>query len=87
MAIKLKDFTKHELVGLNIKVIDSKNKDNKGIEGKIIDETKNTITIMHKSKKKLLFKNNIKFETTIENKKIEVDGKVLAKRPEERIKR
>ena len=73
---------KEELIGLNITVINSKNKSNIGLTGKIIDETKNTITIKIKGSTKKIIKNNVELE--IDGKKI--DGKKLAVRPEERLK-
>ena len=36
---------KEELIGLNAKIIDSKNPQNINIEGRIVDETKNMIII------------------------------------------
>lgn len=68
-----------ELIGKKIKIIESKNKTNKGIKGKVIDETKNTITIDDKK----FIKKNITFE--IDGKIIE--GKDIMFRPEERIKK
>ena len=40
--MNIKDIAKHELIGLTIEIIDSKNKDNIGIKGVVINETKNT---------------------------------------------
>ena len=73
---------KEELIGLNITVINSRNKSNIGLAGKIIDETKNTITIKIKGSTKKIMKNDV--ELDIDGKKIE--GKKLAVRPEERLK-
>ena len=67
-----------EFIGKDVKV------DN--IRGRIIDETKNTITLESEKKRKVLFKNNITFETKINNKTIQIKGEILTKRPEERIK-
>ena len=87
MRFKLKDIIKHELIGLNIKITESKNKANIGLTGKIIDETKHTITIKTKTRKKMVFKNNIKLELKLNNKKISVNGKLLTGRPEDRVKK
>jgi len=83
--MKFKDIVKHEIIGLQARIADSKNKANLGVEGKIIDETKSTITIKTKKGRKMLFKNNIKIELKIDSRKILVDGSRLAGRPEERI--
>lgn len=80
------EILRHELIGLNAKVIESKNQANVAIQGKIGDETKNTITIIQGNKKKRLMKKNVVLEITFKNKRFHVDGKLLAKRPEDRIK-
>lgn len=74
----------HELIGLEIKVEDSKNKSDLNLQGKIVDETKYTIKIIHQGKIKTLMKNNITFKLKKNNQTFE--GKDLTKRPEERIK-
>lgn len=78
-------IAREELIGREIKIIGAKNKHNIGIEGKVVDETKNMIVVLSDGKEKQLLKNNI----TILFKKegLKVDGKILAGRPEERIKK
>ena len=87
MKFKLKDIVKYELIGLQAKIADSKNKANIGLTGKIIDETKKTITIKTKGSKKMVFKNNIKLELKINKQNILVDGNLLIGRPEDRVKK
>ena len=55
----MKQITKYEFIGSYAEIVDSTNKSNIGIKGKIIDETKNTILIEQKNKQKRLFKKNI----------------------------
>ena len=86
MGINVKDIVKHELIGLKTKVVDSKNKANIGIKGKIIDETKNTIIIESKGEKKRLFKNNIIIDVQVNKKIVRINGKLLSGRPKERVK-
>lgn len=81
-----KELERHELIGLICKIIDAKNKDLIGLKGKIIDETKNTLKIQHNNKTKIILKNQVTLEFTIKNKKIQIKGEKLTKRPEERIK-
>jgi len=71
-----------EFIGKTIEIVDSKNKEQKNIKGKIIDETKNTFTIKTQNKTIKILKKDKKFK--IENQKI--DGNKITKRPEERIK-
>jgi ribonuclease P protein subunit POP4 len=86
MGIDVKGIIKHELIGLKAKVIDSKNKANVGIAGKIIDETKHTIIIESKGKQKRLFKNNITLDVHLDKKIVRINGKLLSGRPKERVK-
>ena len=83
MKWKLKDIIRDELMGLKTEIIDSENKSNIGIKGKIIDETKHTIIIQAKGKRKRLFKNNI----TLKINKQVINGKLLLGKPKERIKK
>jgi ribonuclease P protein subunit POP4 len=70
------------LIGSIIQIEGSKNKTLNGINGKIIDETKNTITIQTtKGTKKI-----IKDQTTIRVNNKTIDGKKLIGRTESRIK-
>lgn len=45
---------KGELIGSQVKIIEAKNSSLLGLEGKIIDETKNTITIENGKKRKII---------------------------------
>lgn len=80
--MNVEKLVRDELIGLNVNVV------GKNISGKIIDETKNSILVeTQKGNKKMVLKNNNKFEFAFLDKKIVVDGKQLAFRPEDRIKR
>jgi len=74
---------KREIIGLDIEVRGAKNKDLVGVEGKIIDESKNSILIKKGDKKKRLLKDQIKV-LLIQGKAVDV--KKIANRPEERIR-
>lgn len=84
--MKLEDIAKHELIGLMTTITESTNKSQKGIKGKIIDETKHTIKIQTKNGTKTIQKKNITIEIEVENKKIRINGKVIEGKPEERVK-
>ncbi len=86
MSHKNKNLLKDELIGLNIEIIESKNKDNLKIKGKIIDETKFTITILQKNKQKKLMKKNIKIKVKYRGQDHIIDCEKIQKRPEERLK-
>ncbi len=78
---------RQELIGNEAEITASKNKCADGLKGKIIDETKNTITILTQGKKrKKLAKSTIKFTITREGSKTEIDGSGICLSPEDRIK-
>lgn len=83
--MNMKTLLKGELIGLEAEITDSENKRNIGIKGKIIDETQNTFTIKGKKTWMVVKKQNI-FLFKTKNKKIKINGKLIVKRPEERIK-
>ncbi|MBW6451819.1 MAG: ribonuclease P protein subunit [DPANN group archaeon] len=86
--MKIIDFPRSELIGLEIKIIKSTNNMILNIKGKIIDETKKTITIQTDTQRIIIIKENCVFEIiTRDNNKIEINGKLLYGRPEERIKK
>lgn len=80
-----KRFVKSELIGLTIEIINSKNKSLTGLKGKIIDETKNMLII----EKNNIIKRIIKNQLTLyfPKQKIEINGKFLIGRPEDRLKK
>jgi ribonuclease P protein subunit POP4 len=81
-------IVQQELIGLNAKVVKSSHPGYVGIEGKVLDETRNTILILHKNKKKTVIKNRSVFNfTTPDGTIVEIDGKAIIGRPEARIKK
>ncbi|MBI2135074.1 ribonuclease P protein subunit [Candidatus Woesearchaeota archaeon] len=56
------------------------------IEGKIIDETKNSFLVMTKNARKRVLKGNSLFQVKTANGFVEVDGKAISMKPEDRIK-
>ena len=79
---------RREFIGTEIKIKESKNQTNVGISGKIIDETRNTFTISHKGKKRRIIKSPNTFHFHFPDGTIvEIAGRLLIGRPENRIKR
>lgn len=81
-----KQVIKIEFIGLKARIIDAKNEQYVGIEGTIIDETKNFIIVQTKIGKKNVAKKGTIFEIGQKNCKIKVHGNLIEKRPEDRIK-
>lgn len=76
--MKLQD----EYLGKKIKITKSNIKNQENIQGTIINETKNTFTILTNKGEKKILKNKKEFqiEQTL------INGKKIQKKPEERIK-
>jgi ribonuclease P protein subunit POP4 len=84
----LSHILQNELIGLRVKVVKSLNPSCIGLSGKIIDETRNTFKILHNNDEKILIKRDCIFHFILPDKTIiEVDGKVLIGRPEDRVKK
>lgn len=83
----IKDTVKHEFIGKVIEIVDSVNKSNIGLLGKVINETRNTFSLDTSKGKKNLMKKNIKIKTIIKNKEVIIDGKSLTGHPKDRIKK
>jgi len=82
-----RNLIRHELIGLNVKIIDSSNKFHVGIKGMVVDETKNLLIIETKKGLKRVQKKGTKFVFTIPNgRKFKVNGTRIIARPEDRIK-
>ncbi|MEM3458581.1 MAG: ribonuclease P protein component 1 [Candidatus Bathyarchaeia archaeon] len=82
------DIIRCEFIGNEAKVAKSTHTGYLGISGKIVDETRNTFTILHKGEKKIVIKNMAVFHFKFPDGTIvEIDGKILTGRPEDRLKR
>ncbi len=74
----------HELIGKEIVVINATNPSLLDLGGKVVDETKNTLVIEYKGEQKTLMKSQVDIKVKETDKIIE--GKELARRPEDRLK-
>lgn len=78
---------RRELIGLEAKVVKATNPSYVGISGRVIDETKETVTILSRGEEKTIIKRIAVFHFTLpDGTVLEVDGKVIVGRPEDRIK-
>lgn len=83
-----KNLHLHELIGLKVKISKSSSRGLIGLEGKVVDETKNLLVIETKKGDKKISKISSTFEFELENgEKVELKGKDIAFRPEERTKK
>lgn len=82
MAITPKNLPKHELIGLQVEVIESTDETLIGVKGEVLDETQSTLRIEDKQVEK---KNSIFRFKLPDGQEVKLDGKLIAKRPEERV--
>ena len=88
MPITPYNLVRHELIGLRVKIKDSMNKSQVGLTGRVIDETFKILKIETNKGEKNIPKDIAIFIFTLPNgTKVQVDGKVLISRPEDRIKK
>lgn len=81
------NLIRHELIGLNVKIVRDSNPCNLNISGTVVDETRNTLTIMKDSVQKMISKNNALFQFNLPSKDVQVEGVNLIGRPEDRVKK
>ena len=86
--INSRNIVYHELIGLYAEVNDSNTESLIGISGNIIDETKKTLLIETNNGEKLIPKNVSIFQFKLpDGNWVEINGKILLNRPEDRIKK
>lgn len=81
MPITPENLPKHELIGLDTEIVESTDEGLEGLEGEVMDETKSMLRIGDKWVEK---KNCIFLFRIPSGEKVQVDGGLIAKRPEER---
>ncbi len=84
--MKAEELLRQEFIGLRMEVKASSNDANVGIKGMIIDETKSSFVVDTEKGEKRLLKNTITFEVDVKGKRYRIQGKLLQKRPQDRIK-
>lgn len=85
MKRKASNLHSHELLGLEVEVMD---KDNKVIaKGEVFDETKESLVLKINSERKTYLKRAHFFCFNLEGTKVLLSGSRIVGRPEERIKR
>lgn len=81
-------IVQNEFIGLETKVVKSPNKSLVGIKGKVVNETRNSFIILQDREEKIIIKENTFFDFVLpDGTVVEIDGKVLIGRPEDRIKK
>jgi ribonuclease P protein subunit POP4 len=82
------EIIRHELIGTEARVSKSTHIGYVGLSGRIVDETRNTLTILDGAQRKIIPKSSAIFHLSFHDGTIvEVDGRLLTGRPEDRLKK
>jgi ribonuclease P protein subunit POP4 len=86
-GITPQNILRHELIGLNVKIAVAKDPNMRGIRGKIVNESRNMLTIVDGGRKRLVPKDVATFRFKLKDGTlVDVDGARLVARPENRLK-
>ena len=81
------NILRHELIGLDVKIVRARNRSIRGARGVVVDESKNMITLLRAGRKVLIPKSIATFQFKLSNGLlVDVDGARLIGRPEGRLK-
>ncbi len=81
------DIRRHEFIGLEAEVLESTCAEYLGIRGRVVDETRNTLTIEQDGRERMVPKDCCVFRFVDGAKAHTVSGKEIKFRPEDRIKK
>jgi len=82
------NIIRYEFIGTEAKILESKNQGCMGISGKVVDETRNTLVILHNGERKRIIKNLAIFHFNLpDGMVVRIDGKLLVGRAEDRVKK
>ncbi|MBP7119831.1 MAG: ribonuclease P protein component 1 [Methanolinea sp.] len=84
--ISPRSVLRHELIGLDVTVVEASNPALSGLSGRIIDETRNTLVILGSNGRKRVQKHRTRFRISLpDGVLVEINGSVLVMAPERRI--
>jgi ribonuclease P protein subunit POP4 len=81
------NILRHELIGLDVEVVEDSNPSNVSISGEVVDESRGTLVIRESGKNKRVAKKDALFLFDLDQGRVEVAGSALVGRPEDRVKR
>ena len=80
------NLRKHELIGLRVEVVRATDAGLRGLQGVVVDETKNMLVVEAGGKEKRIPKQGNRFRFEVPGR-TEVEGDEIRFRPEDRIKK
>jgi ribonuclease P protein subunit POP4 len=82
------DLVRFEFIGTQAEVEESTHPSYISVSGMVVDETRNTFTVLAGGKRKTVVKESAVFRFQLPDHAIvEIDGRLLVGRPEDRLKR
>ena len=82
------DIIREEFIGTNAQITSSPHSDYKNLKGQVIGETRNTFTINQSGQTKQMVKDQAIFQFQFsDGTVVEIDGKLLMGKPEDRLKK
>jgi len=82
------DLVRFEFIGARAEVAKSTHSSDVSVSGMVVDETRNTFTVLARGKRKTVVKESAVFRFELPDHAIvEIDGRLLVGRPEDRLKR
>ncbi len=86
MNLNPENLARHELIGLEVRVVTSSNSSQIGLSGQVVDETRNTFLLETKAKVLRVAKKNTNLIFTLpDEQNVRVYGSILISQPENRI--
>ncbi|MHB8117421.1 MAG: ribonuclease P protein component 1 [Methanothrix sp.] len=86
MNLNPESLARHELIGLEVRVVTSSNPSQIGLKAQVVDETRNTFLLETKAKVLRLAKKNTNLIFTLpDGQNVRVYGSILISQPENRI--
>jgi ribonuclease P protein subunit POP4 len=80
------NLARHELIGLEVRVAESRDPGQIGLSGQVVDETRNTFLLETKSKVLRLAKKNTSLIFALpDGQNVRIYGSILISKPENRI--
>ena len=82
------DVIREEFIGTNAQITNSPHSGYKGLKGQVIGETRNTFTLNKAGQTKQIVKDQAIFQFQFsDGTVVEIDGKLLVGKPEDRLKK
>jgi ribonuclease P protein subunit POP4 len=82
------DIIRYEFIGTQTKIAQSSHIGYLGLAGPVVGETRNTLTLIHQGQPKSVIKDLATFDFSFDDgTTVEVDGKLLVGRSEDRLKK